>query len=152
MTMLVIVKLCSKDAALNFFNNSCMPQIDMEHILILRWIGMKTMCGTVQILTQHTEVRHVDSSAVAVGEVHLSPATINLLRRLTLCRAQRPKTSARGRGQNVPKRLVAIGKLLLLPNKEISIQSRENLVNNNSTRLPLLPPGPFAFSLCSKRK
>ena len=30
---------------------------------------------------------------------------------LTLCRAQRPKTSARGRGQNVPKRPVAIGKL-----------------------------------------
>ena len=30
---------------------------------------------------------------------------------LTLCRAQRPKTSAQGRGQNVPKRPVAIGKL-----------------------------------------
>ena len=30
---------------------------------------------------------------------------------LTLCRAQRPKTSARVRGQNVPKRPVAIGKL-----------------------------------------
>ena len=30
---------------------------------------------------------------------------------LTLCRAQRLKTSARGRGQNVPKRLVAMGKL-----------------------------------------
>ena len=34
-----------------------------------------------------------------------------VLHQLTLCRAQRPKTSARGRGQNVPKRLVAIGKL-----------------------------------------
>ena len=30
---------------------------------------------------------------------------------LTLCRAQRPKTSAQGRGQNVPKRSVVIGKL-----------------------------------------
>ena len=30
---------------------------------------------------------------------------------LTLCRAQHPKMSARGRGQNVPKRPVAIGKL-----------------------------------------
>ena len=30
---------------------------------------------------------------------------------LSLCRAQRPKTSAQCRGQNVPKRLVAIGKL-----------------------------------------
>ena len=33
------------------------------------------------------------------------------LKGLTLCRAQRPKMSARGRGQNVPKRPVAIGQL-----------------------------------------
>ena len=55
-------------------------------------------------------------------------------------RAERPKTSGRDR------------KTSLHPNKEISIQSPKNLVNNNSTRLSLLPPAPFALSLCSKRK
>ena len=49
--------------------------------------------------------------------------------------------------QNIRSRSVK-----LLPNKKISIQSRENLVNNNSMRLSLLPPAPFTLSLCSKRK
>ena len=70
----------------------------------------------------------------------------------TLCRVQHQKTSAQGRGQNVPKNPVTIGKLRCFQTKEISVQSRENLMNNNSTRLPLLPPAPFALSLCSSRK
>ena len=40
----------------------------------------------------------------------------------------------------------------LLPYTLISAQSHENLVNNDSTRLPLLPPRHFALSLCTKQK
>ena len=65
---------------------------------------------------------------------------------LTLCRAQCPKTSARGRGQNVPKCPVSVGKLRCFQTRKFP----ENLVNNNSMRLSLLPPAPFALSLCSK--
>ena len=43
-------------------------------------------------------------------------------------------------------------KTSLLPYMEISIQSHENLINNNSTRLPLLPPHHFALSLFTKLK
>ena len=45
---------------------------------------------------------------------------------LTLCRAQRPKTSARGRGQNVPKRPVAIGKLRYFQTRKFRTISRES--------------------------
>ena len=56
-------------------------------------------------------------------------------------RAECPKTSGRNRQTS-----------LLLIYKEISVQYRENLVNYNSTRFLLLPPAPFALSLCTKRK
>ena len=56
-------------------------------------------------------------------------------------------------GQNIPKHPVMIGKLCSsLSHTEISVQSHENVVNNNSTRLPLLPPCHFALSLCTKQK
>ena len=40
----------------------------------------------------------------------------------------------------------------LLPHMEISVQFHENLLSNNSTRIPLLPPHHFALSLCIKWK
>ena len=52
--------------------------------------------------------------------------------------AEHPKTSGRDRYTS------------LLLYKKISVQSRENLVNNNSTRISPLPPAPFALSLCMK--
>ena len=57
-------------------------------------------------------------------------------------------TTTRDLRQNTPKRPVAIGKLCCFYARKFLY----NLVNNNSTRLSLLPPVPFALSQCTKQK